>query len=60
MKKSKWVSSEVRMTLKEWTELSESWEKETMRIKNLGIDLSKIPIVSQETYRGKDNRYGTI
>ena len=48
------------MTSQEWTELSESWERETTRIKNLGIDLSKIPIVSQETYRGKDNSYGTI
>lgn len=59
MKKSRWLS-EIRMTLQEWTELSESWERETTRIKNLGIDLSKIPIVSQETYRGKDNSYGTI
>lgn len=59
MTQAKWLSKK-RMTLQEWLELSAEWEMETTRIKNLGIDLSKIPIISEETYRGKDNNYGTI
>lgn len=59
MTQAKWLAAK-RMTLQEWLKLSEEWERETTRIKNLGIDLSKVLIVSEETYRGKDNNYGTV